>query len=129
MSQLKIEWKWKLKGQFHIGAGIGRVGYADSILRKNGTGNYFIPGDAVKGAVREGAERLLHWLLSDRKKDEPSTSFPTTLCWNLFSRRRRKRRFTGLTQADHLRRYRQPCVPHQQPLKTKMVLPMTRRCE
>lgn len=76
MSQLKIKWVWKLKGQFHIGTGIGRVGYADSILRKDGEGNFFIPGDAVKGAVRESAERLMHWLLPDREKNEPSTSFP-----------------------------------------------------
>jgi CRISPR/Cas system CSM-associated protein Csm3 (group 7 of RAMP superfamily) len=76
MSRLKIEWQWTLKGQFHIGAGIGRVGYADSILRKDGQGKFFIPGDAVKGAVREGAERFLHWLWPARCTVSPSTSFP-----------------------------------------------------
>jgi len=76
MSELKIEWRWKTKGQFHIGSGIGRVGYADSVLRSDGNGNIFIPGDAVKGAIREGAERLLHWLLPARSKDAPKLSFP-----------------------------------------------------
>ncbi|MCL5808193.1 MAG: RAMP superfamily CRISPR-associated protein [Deltaproteobacteria bacterium] len=76
MGRLQIAWTWQVKGQFHIGAGIGRVGYADSILRCDANGRIFIPGDAVKGAVREAAERLLFWLVPSRGTDIPQTSYP-----------------------------------------------------
>lgn len=77
MSLLRIDFNWKLRGQLHIGSGIGRVGYADSVFRTAGDGERpIIPGDAVKGAIREGAERLLHWLWPGRPTDRPSTSFP-----------------------------------------------------
>ena len=43
---------------WHVSAGIGDGSGADSMLARDGEGLPFIPGRAVKGALREGARRI-----------------------------------------------------------------------
>lgn len=43
---------------WHIGSGLGNGAIADSILVRDSNGLPFLPGGAIKGALREGAWRL-----------------------------------------------------------------------
>src|SRR5881397_143318 len=75
---LAIQCHWKLLGPLHAGTGLSRGGYADRLIRRDADGNPFLPGDAVKGAIRMSAERLLRWLHPQFPiREEEDKSLPT----------------------------------------------------
>jgi CRISPR/Cas system CSM-associated protein Csm3 (group 7 of RAMP superfamily) len=59
---LIIKWTWEVTAPLHVGSGLSRPGLADRLIRLTAKGEPFIPGDAVKGAIRGAAERLVRWL-------------------------------------------------------------------
>jgi CRISPR/Cas system CSM-associated protein Csm3 (group 7 of RAMP superfamily) len=59
---LIIKWTWEVAAPLHVGSGLSRPGFADRLIRLTTQGEPFIPGDAVKGAIRSAAERLVRWL-------------------------------------------------------------------
>ncbi|MEM5787079.1 MAG: RAMP superfamily CRISPR-associated protein [Syntrophobacteraceae bacterium] len=80
MDTMLLECIWTIEGPLMIGTGQSRAGYADSIVRtKSGEGTPIIPGDAVKGAIRQSAELLSRWLMNDgnsRSHRMDDESFP-----------------------------------------------------
>jgi CRISPR/Cas system CSM-associated protein Csm3 (group 7 of RAMP superfamily) len=68
---------WKVAGALHVGTGLGD-GRADRTIRLQERTDArgvpiqipVIPGEAVKGAVRSSAERLVRWLAASHVKDE-----------------------------------------------------------
>lgn len=63
MANMIITCVWKMTGPLHIGSGLSRAGDIDQMIRTDGNGKAVIPGDAIKGAVRQSSELLLRWLL------------------------------------------------------------------
>jgi CRISPR/Cas system CSM-associated protein Csm3 (group 7 of RAMP superfamily) len=61
MNRIDLKFSWTFSGPLHVGTGMSRIGGADRLIRLSGDTPY-IPGEAVKGAVRGAAERLAHWL-------------------------------------------------------------------
>ena len=47
---------------FHIGSGIGKAGYIDSLFVKDGQGNPTIPGQTLKGVTRDSCIRIANSL-------------------------------------------------------------------
>ncbi len=70
MSEVTIEFNWKIRGPLHVGTGLSRIGDADRLIRLSADDSPYIPGEAVKGAVRGAAERLARWLGADVKAGE-----------------------------------------------------------
>jgi len=62
MRKIDLTWTWALKSPLHPGSGHELPGYADRLVQKDADGNPFIPGDAVKGALRLSAEEVARWL-------------------------------------------------------------------
>jgi CRISPR/Cas system CSM-associated protein Csm3 (group 7 of RAMP superfamily) len=62
MTKLEIEWTWKTESPLHCGSGLSRPGQADRLVQRDSRRRAFIPGDAVKGALRMSAEQVLSWL-------------------------------------------------------------------
>ncbi len=77
MSTLRIEWVWRLDGPLHIGSGLSRIGHADRLIRRDRDRRPHLPGDAVKGAIRMSAERLLRWLDSETGLEPEDKSLPS----------------------------------------------------
>ncbi len=77
MKTLTLACTWQLDGPLHVGTGLSRSGYADRLIRRDFANRSFIPGDAVKGAIRMSAERLLRWLVPECEAEEDDKSFPT----------------------------------------------------
>src|SRR4051794_299744 len=67
---------WSLEGPLHAGTGLSRGGFADRLICRRSDGTAFLRGDAVKGAIRMSAERLLHWLVPDAEPEDEDKSFP-----------------------------------------------------
>lgn len=63
MANMIITCVWTMTGPLHIGSGLSRAGDIDQMVRTDGNGRAVIPGDAIKGAVRQSSELLLRWLL------------------------------------------------------------------
>jgi CRISPR/Cas system CSM-associated protein Csm3 (group 7 of RAMP superfamily) len=77
LKSLDLKCFWKLEGPLHAGTGLSRRGYADRLIRRDFNDRPFIPGDAVKGAIRMSAERLLRWLVRDARPELSDKSLPT----------------------------------------------------
>jgi CRISPR/Cas system CSM-associated protein Csm3 (group 7 of RAMP superfamily) len=73
MSRIEITWKWCFSGALQIGTGLAKAGDADRLIRLE-NGQPFIPGDAVKGAIRGSAERLVRWLGAVLPEDDDSST-------------------------------------------------------
>lgn len=43
---------------FHIGSGVGKVGYIDSLFVKDSDGNPVIPGQTLKGIIKDSCKRI-----------------------------------------------------------------------
>lgn len=70
MNLIKIEFNLIFQEDFHIGAGIGQVGYCDELQSKDENGNPDLkPSDTFKGLIRQSAEELKKWekLFSNEK--------------------------------------------------------------
>ena len=76
MSSLRIEFRWEILDLLHIGTGLSRIGYADRVIRVDHKGIPFIPGGAVKGAVRGAAERVARWLCRSIPPETETESMP-----------------------------------------------------
>ncbi len=61
MPQIRWEFIWQFRSPLHLGTGLSQPGFADRIIRRNGRGEIEMAGDAVKGAIRLSAERLVGW--------------------------------------------------------------------
>lgn len=74
---LTINFKWTTKTSLRIHTGLARAGSVDRMVRERG-GKPVLPGEAVKGSIREAAERILRWhnnpVLPERTEN---TSIPT----------------------------------------------------
>jgi len=73
--------KWYIAAPLHVGTGLSRASIADRtvrLIRDPVTGEMIpvVPGDAVKGAVRGSAERLVRWLAPDLADEEEDHSLP-----------------------------------------------------
>ncbi len=77
MAELTIRFTWKVETPLHVGTGMSRAGYVDRVVRSH-DGRPYLPGDAVKGAIRGSAERLYHWLVPTAKPeaDDEKSSLP-----------------------------------------------------
>ena len=62
MSEIEVSWEWECISPLHLGSGLSRLGVADSLVQRDPSGNPIIHGDAVKGAIRMGAEQVAAWL-------------------------------------------------------------------
>lgn len=62
MQQVIVEFDWKIRTPLHIGTGMSRIGGPDRLIRQDAHNEPYIPGEAVKGAIRGSAERLAGWL-------------------------------------------------------------------
>ena len=62
MSEIAVTWEWESISPLHLGSGLSRLGVADSLVQRDPSGNPIIYGDAVKGALRMGAEQVAAWL-------------------------------------------------------------------
>ncbi|MBI4377984.1 MAG: hypothetical protein HY578_02685 [Nitrospinae bacterium] len=50
--------KIRFNSDFHIGSGIGKVGYIDSLFVKDSQGNPVITGQTLKGMLRDSCQRI-----------------------------------------------------------------------
>lgn len=73
---ITIKFEWTAQGPTHVGTGISRLGHADRLIRCDWEHRPVIPGDAVKGAIRGTAERLLRWLLPGTPQGPEESSMP-----------------------------------------------------
>lgn len=75
---MDIEMKavWAFDGPLHMGTGLSQAGVADRIVRFDTNGKAHIPGDAVKGAIRGAAERIVRWLVPVAKDEVDAHSIP-----------------------------------------------------
>ncbi|MGQ9569607.1 MAG: RAMP superfamily CRISPR-associated protein [Thermodesulfovibrionales bacterium] len=48
----------KFESDFHIGSGLGKEGYIDSLFVKDSNGNPVIPGQTLKGIIRDSCMRI-----------------------------------------------------------------------
>ncbi|OGL45037.1 MAG: hypothetical protein A2161_03250 [Candidatus Schekmanbacteria bacterium RBG_13_48_7] len=71
---IEIKFQWKINFPLHVGTGISRINRADRLIKmKNGFP--YIPGEAVKGAIRGNAERIAAWFFS-KSKPQPLSTHP-----------------------------------------------------
>jgi len=77
MNSLSINCTWALRAPLHVGTGLSRGGYIDRLIRVDSNKAPFLPGDAIKGAIRMSAERLLRWLVPDAPMEDDDKSLPT----------------------------------------------------
>lgn len=62
MPEIGVTWEWESNSPLHLGSGLSRLGVADSLVQRDPAGHPIIYGDAVKGAIRMGAEQVAAWL-------------------------------------------------------------------
>ena len=60
----------KFSQPFHLGTGLSQPGVADRTIGLDKEGQPVLRGDAVKGAIRSSAERLVRWLLTPKQAGE-----------------------------------------------------------
>jgi hypothetical protein len=99
-TRLVIEATWSFPEAVHIGTGLSREGAADRLIRVERRRKKrlsadddqpddlekwdprdlievpLIPGDAVKGAIRGSAERVVRWLVPDLREEAADHSLP-----------------------------------------------------
>lgn len=63
MKRIDLDWTWMVESPLHCGSGLSEPGVADRRVQLDSQGNPFVPGDAIKGALRMGAEQVVAWLL------------------------------------------------------------------
>ena len=61
-SEICVTWEWQTTSALHVGSGLSRLGVADSLVQRDPAGNAVIYGEAVRGAIRMGAEQVAAWL-------------------------------------------------------------------
>lgn len=86
---------------WHVGSGLGNGAIADAILNRNACGLPWIPGTAIKGALREASWRLA--LCEDDCANPMSwlTSFFFGGCGNASDSNRPGRLYIGSASLDH----------------------------
>lgn len=62
MARVDLSWTWELCSPLHCGSGVSCPNTADRLVSRDGQGKPYIPGDAVKGALRMAAEQIIAWL-------------------------------------------------------------------
>ena len=63
MSEIEIEFEWRIASRFQTGSGISRPGGADHCIRVDAAGNPVLTPEAAKGAIRQSAEAVARWLV------------------------------------------------------------------
>lgn len=48
----------RFESDFHIGSGVGKAGYIDSLFVKDSDGNPVIPGQTLKGIIKDSCKRI-----------------------------------------------------------------------
>lgn len=76
MAHMRITFSWKTTTSLAIRT--GHAGWAVDAVVRGRNGAPEIPGEAVKGAIREAAERLLRWSGRLTVREEGSPWFPPT---------------------------------------------------
>lgn len=82
MKRFEVTWTWQVASPLHVGSGHSRPGFADRLVSVDSQGRPFVPGDAVKGALRLSAEEVAAWLGHDQERgaggyDAKRTTEPT----------------------------------------------------
>lgn len=73
---IELKVAWSFNGPLHVGTGLSRPGVADRTFRVDAEGRPYIPGDAVKGAIRGAAERITRWLIEGVEDEAEDHSTP-----------------------------------------------------
>src|SRR5437763_10669223 len=77
MKRFDLTATWRVRASIHIGTGLSRNGIADRIVRLDpATRQPCLPGDAVKGAIRGLAERVVRWLAPTTNSESEEHSIP-----------------------------------------------------
>ena len=69
MAEIRVAWVWESNSPLHVGSGLSRLGVADSLVQRDPARNAVIYGEAVKGALRMGAEQVAAWLGESQEKN------------------------------------------------------------
>jgi len=76
MPALECSWTWTLESALHVGSGISRAGRADALVQRDDQGRPVLTGEAVKGALRMGAEHVAAWLEERQHYEKQGTTEP-----------------------------------------------------
>ena len=78
MPEINVSWEWESISPLHVGSGLSRPGVADNLVQRDPEGNAVIHGEAVKGALRMGAEQIVAWMgvSQDHHYDSQGTAEP-----------------------------------------------------
>ncbi len=77
---LLVRFTWITTTPLAIHSGLARAGGTDRAVRASGNAGALcpeLPGEAVKGAIREAAERILRWRGKNSESEKPDRSVPT----------------------------------------------------
>lgn len=83
MAEIRVAWVWESNSPLHVGSGLSRLGVADSLVQRDPAGNAVIYGEAVKGALRMGAEQVAAWLGASQEKNYASQGTAEPCSWPL----------------------------------------------
>lgn len=103
MRKVELSWTWATESPLHCGGGLSRPGVADRLIQRMSDGRPFIPGDAVKGALRMSAEQIAAWLDRETQYEDREPVEPTKLALALVFGGNADAHFTAATpnqQAD-----------------------------
>jgi CRISPR/Cas system CSM-associated protein Csm3 (group 7 of RAMP superfamily) len=70
-----VEFTWTTKTPLRVHTGLARSGGVDRAVRERND-SPVLPGEAVKAAIREAAERILRWQGKYKMKEEEARSIP-----------------------------------------------------
>ncbi len=68
MAEIRVTWVWESNSPLHVGSGLSRLGVADSLVQRKPAGDAVIYGEAIKGALRMGAEQVAAWSGAPQEK-------------------------------------------------------------
>ena len=71
-----ITFSWETTSPLSVHTGLAQAGGVDRTVRKR-KGLPELPGEAVKAAIREAAERILRWRSKNKELEQPGRSIPT----------------------------------------------------
>lgn len=83
MVEIGVAWVWESNSPLHVGSGLSRLGVADSLVQRDPARNAVIYGEAVKGALRMGAEQVAAWLGASQEKNYASQGTAEPCSWPL----------------------------------------------
>lgn len=72
---LTVSFTWTTKTPLRIHTGMARAGGVDRMVRTR-DGKPVLPGEAVKAAIREAAERILRWQKKNTAEESDKSSLP-----------------------------------------------------